>query len=74
MIDSISHWGLSEALLHGAALPEITAEQKIQLASFGDIGGEFKELLATLPQGRAVALANTKIDEALHWVLTAVVG
>jgi len=74
MIDSISHWGLSEALLHGAAIPDVNAEQKAQLASFGDIAGEFKELLSTLPQGRAVALANTKIDEALHWVLTAVIG
>ena len=53
-------------------LREPTGEEIFQIVSIKDIGQEFLDLLDTLPLNRELALAKTKIEEAVMWAVKGV--
>lgn len=52
----------------------LTDEEKERVSKVKDAGEAFLDLLATLPQGREVALARTKIEEAIMWATKGIIA
>lgn len=50
-------------------LRPLTPEEQAQVASQRDIAQEWIDLLETVPLSREIALAKTKIEEALFWAV-----
>lgn len=50
-------------------LRQLSAEEQAQIASQRDIAQEWLDLLETVPLNREIAIARTKIEEALMWVV-----
>ena len=80
---SASHWGLHDVpprepiyaeddVVRKTPLRELTAEEQFQIASFKDIGQEFIDLLNTLKINREIAVAITKVEEAVMWAVKGV--
>ena len=46
--------------------------EKAQMQQVKDLGLDFYTALETLPQGREVAIAMTKIEEAVMWATRAI--
>lgn len=53
-------------------LRDPTSEEIFQIVSIKDIGQEFLDLLDTLPLNRELALAKTKVEEAVMWAVKGV--
>lgn len=53
-------------------LREPTGEEVFQIVSMKEIGQEFLDLLDTLPLNRELALAKTKVEEAVMWAVKGV--
>lgn len=51
---------------------ELEAEQSFQIASIKEIGQELIDLLNTLPESRELALAKTRVEEAVMWAVKGV--
>ena len=53
-------------------LRNLSAEETFQVASIKEVGQELIDLIDTMPLNRELALAKTKVEEAVMWAVKGV--